>query len=674
MKKKLLLALSLLLCFSVARAQISFFDDFESYNPGDMIAASSPDWTTWSGGVPGEDAPISSEQAYSGTNSLKLQAGNSGGGPADVILPFGGTYYNGTFHFSTYLYIVSNNGAYLNFQALNPPGNSWAIEFYFNQNGSIAISNTEDGLVLTGEYAHNTWFKFEVNIDLTANQWEVLIDDISLGSFSNTNNSVASADFFPYEANTGNSLFYVDDVSYSYEEPMLVALDAAVTSIDAPVAGIAGESVTLSATVKNTGINTLNSVDVTWSNGSDEYTESLTGLSLASLQSMDFTFSAPIPLLSGNNTITVSVSNPNGDDDMNPDNDEASTSLYAYTPAPGKKILAEEATGTWCGWCPRGAVFMDYMAQTYPNHFVGIAVHNNDPMAIVDYDSGITSFPGFQGFPSVIVDRDQLIDPSQLEGTVLPRVEDPPAAILLNKANYDEASGLLTIEIEADFPQAVSGDYRLNVAIVEDGVTGTGSGYAQANFYSGGSAGPMGGYENLPNPVPASQMVYNHVARAILGGFDGPANSLPASINAGEKHSFTFSYTLPSEFAYDQIKIVGMLIAPDGSIDNVTETTIDEAIANNALNTINIRPEEVQLQTWPNPFHDQLNIRLVLTEKEDVSLEVMDAFGRTVAARNYGLLQGNVVLPFRAGHLPKGIYYLKLRIGHQLTTTKAVLE
>ncbi len=671
--KKGILFLACFLSFALAHAQVTFFDDFESYTPGSTISASSSDWTTWSGGVPNEDAPISTDQAYSGNNSLKLQAGSSAGGPADVVLPFQGVYTDGAFYFSTQMYIVGGNGGYFNFQAVEPVGTTWAVEFYFNQDGSLTLSNVADGVLLTGEYVHDTWFLLEVEIDLTSNNWEVFIDGGSIGSFSNTNNSVASADFFPYEANTGNALFYIDDVIFEYEEPMLLDLDVAATGISLPGVGIAGESVELGGSIKNVGINTITSLDVTWSDGTNEYTDNLTGLSLGSLESMNFTHSVPVELAAGNNTITVTVSNPNGSTDMNADNNSTSTSTYAYTPAPGKMILAEEATGTWCGWCPRGAVFMDYMAETYPNHFVGVAVHNGDPMTDPDYDAGETGFPGFSGFPSVIVDRDELIDPSQLEGIVLPRVETPPAALLVNKAEYDEGSGLLTIQLEATFQESVSGDYRLNVAIVEDDVTGTGSGYNQANYYSGGGAGPMGGYENLPDPVPASQMVYNHVARAILGGYDGPSNSLPSSISSGETHSYTFTFTVLPAFDYDQLKIVGMLIAPDGSIDNVTETTIDEAIAN-AVGTVNISPEKVQLEAYPNPFTEQLNIRLALAETQEVSLEVQDAYGRTVATRDYGMMQGNLILPFRPKDLPKGMYYFKLRLGNRVTTVKALLN
>lgn len=68
-------------------------------------------------------------------------------------------------------------------------------------------------------------------------------------------------------------------------------------------------------------------------------------------------------------------------------------------------MLAEEATGTWCTWCPRGAVFMAKMKEDYPDDFIGIAVHNQDPMTLTSYNTGLTNLPGFSGFPSVVVRR-----------------------------------------------------------------------------------------------------------------------------------------------------------------------------------------------------------------------------------------------------------------------------
>jgi hypothetical protein len=48
----------------------------------------------------------------------------------------------------------------------------------------------------------------------------------------------------------------------------------------------------------------------------------------------------------------------------------------------------------------------------------------------------------------------------------------------------------------------------------------------------------------LPNPVPAAQMVYNHVARAIQPSFEGFANSFPTTVNAGDAHVVNFLFIL----------------------------------------------------------------------------------------------------------------------------------
>ena len=61
--------------YAEAVAVEGYFEDFDSYNDGDFIVVVDPDnWTVWPGGTPGGlyDAPVSSAQASSGTNSLWL--------------------------------------------------------------------------------------------------------------------------------------------------------------------------------------------------------------------------------------------------------------------------------------------------------------------------------------------------------------------------------------------------------------------------------------------------------------------------------------------------------------------------------------------------------------------------------------------------------------------------
>ncbi|MCB0703748.1 MAG: Omp28-related outer membrane protein [Saprospiraceae bacterium] len=667
MKRRLLLvAIAIATASWGLLAQTSFSDDFESYTPGDLIAQTSTTWTTWGGGGTADDAPVSSEQAFSGNNSLKLFSETTGGGPADVVLPFGGVHTEGTFTFDMMMYVQSGTGGYFNFQAVEPIGTTWALEVYIDGSGGLVLSNTS-GTYGDGVVPQDEWFNINFNIDLTANSWNCFVNGDLIASFNNPVNSLSMLDLFPVWSG-GTAHTYVDDISFEHNPPMLPDWDAAMSGLNMRSAGLTGQELKIAGTVKNTGVNTINSVDLTWSDGTNSGTETLSGLNLASLESADFVMSDLYSILDGAQVVTVTVSNPNGETDMNDANDSSSKPITGYTPAPYKGVLIEEATGTWCGWCPRGAVFMDSMSNTYPDHFVGVAVHNGDPMTITEYDNGMTSLPGFSGFPSVAVERDLIIDPSQIESYLLPRVTEAPLARLANVVEFNETSGELTITVQAEALSDFSGDNRLNVVIIENGVTGTGSGYNQANYYSGGGAGPMGGYENLPGTIPAAQMTYNEVGRAILGGYQGTAGSLPGTGTTGETYEYTYSYVIPAEVNVNNIEIVSMFIMPNGEVDNALETGIE-----GSTTSVNNAFANHMAEVFPNPFTNELNIRLALSETVEVEMILVNSVGSTVASRNYGQLYGNPVLTFDGADLAPGVYFVHLRAGDKLITKKVQL-
>ena len=125
--------------------------------------------------------------------------------------------------------------------------------------------------------------------------------------------------------------------------------------------------------------------------------------------------------------------------------------------------------------------------------------------------------------------------------------------------------------------QMLSGNYALAGIVVESGITGPPPSYDQSNSYSGGDEGPMGGYEDLPNPVPATRMVYNHVGRHLLGGYNGDAASLPMTLEDGQTYSHTYSYTLPEGFNEEYVYVVGLMINQStGEILNAGGSTILE--------------------------------------------------------------------------------------------------
>ncbi len=229
-----------------------------------------------------------------------------------------------------------------------------------------------------------------------------------------------------------------------------------------------------------------------------------------------------------------------------------------------QRVLIEEGTGTWCSWCPRGFVFGEQMVYEYDAIVIGI--HMNDIMESAPEYADATNM---SGLPAGNVDRVAMrVDPIDWETSVIAQLNNTPPADISVTTTFNAATRNLTMTVTAEFFVALNGDYRLGAVVVEDAVTGTTSGYNQSNAYSGGST-PMGGWENLPDPVPAKQMVYDHVARYLASDYAGDPSSLPATIAAGSQHSHTLSFTLPADYNEEYVHVVGYITqASTGAILN----------------------------------------------------------------------------------------------------------
>lgn len=675
--KKIYLLPVLLLLAATAQSQVSFSDDFESYTAGQTIGVASSTWATWSGNVAGEDAPVTTEQAHGGTKSAKFYTTTANGGPTDVILPFGGAYDLGKFELSTWMYVTTGRGGYFNFQSETTPGTKWALDIYFDKDGKINANS--DGnttpVIVNADYPVGAWFNLKFNIDLTANKWVVLVNDVVVGAFANTANKIASIDFYGYGPAGSLGQYYLDDLSFTYTPHTAKPNDAVMYGLDSRKLGLTGDQFPLKATLRNVGQNAITSFDATVENGASSNTYSFSGQNIDPLATASVDFPQPYTLVDGTQDVKVTFSNINGGVDDDPSNNDGTTVLRGYTPAPGKSVVVEEATGTWCQWCVRGIVFMKKLREYYPNHFIGIGVHNADPMTLTDYDAELRTVAGFAGFPEVLVQRQAWLDPSAMELPFLEAVTVPAPATLINGASYDAANGLLTLSVTANFTQSVVGDYRLNAVILEDEVTGTGSTWAQKNAYAGGASGPMGGFESLPSSVPAAQMVYNDVARGVLGGFLGLENSVPTNVAAGTTVTANFTFQLGVDNDFTKLSIAGLLTDNDGLIANASLATIDKAIANGLVVTA-VKDVLVDntVTIAPNPASGTAYINLSLAKTAETGVRVFNALGQQVAARQYGMLAGEQMLPFVVSNLQDGVYTVQVTAGGQMISRKLVVR
>jgi hypothetical protein len=191
------------------------FEDFESYTVGDYIAVVNPDWwMTWSNN-PGssEDGLIVDDYAFSGSNSVEVD------GVTDLIYKLGDKTA-GEFAVNWMYYIPSGNAGYYNFQHYQAPGVEWAIEVYFNADGTGEF--VVDGATVNFSFDHDTWLDIDHNIDLDNDLAEMYLDGVmihswvwsSLANGGSGANQLGGVNFYAGAQGSDVPLYYVDDVEY----------------------------------------------------------------------------------------------------------------------------------------------------------------------------------------------------------------------------------------------------------------------------------------------------------------------------------------------------------------------------------------------------------------------------------------------------------------------------
>ncbi len=447
-----------------------------------------------------------------------------------------------------------------------------------------------------------------------------------------------------------NDIYYlvIDNIKLK----SLASNDAQLISSNLQRYSLTNTANTLSLNVKNQGVNAITNLTVNWNDGMDHSSVISTSIAPGTSATINHPITVQYSSILEKN-ITVNISAVNNLADGMPSDNASSKKFNTISQNSPKKVLFEEGTGTWCGWCPRGSVAMNYMTTTYPNEFIGVAVHNgsSNPMTVAAYNSGA----GITGFPGMNVDRvvkGASVSQSIMENNLNTRKLLPtPVSITANGLVTDNN---IVINASAIFRTVfANANYRLGVIISEDNVTGTTTGYDQVNYYAGGSNGVMGGYELKPDPVPAAQMVYNHVGRSLLGGYSGQTGSVPTVITDGQQVNYTFNYTVPATSNIANIHAVLVLIdQTNGEIVNASSvvlstlsSTENEFIAN-------------KVSLYPNPSNQKFNIKGLETGIYDI--EIYDMNGKLVQKRNDQNIVNEEVVSISLNNLVQGNYIVNI--------------
>ena len=453
---------------------------------------------------------------------------------------------------------------------------------------------------------------------------------------------------------------------------------------------VTGTGITLNGLITNYGTDNLHSFTAIWNDGAINNSVEISGIDVAQFETYHFSHDVPyIPASPIKYDVELSAVDPNGTDDLYLANNALTIDLHGCSSKPDKRVLAELATGTWCSWCVRGHVYMDSMYILFPQDFVGIAVHNNDPMEVIAYDSSLyayqnfLSYSGGAAYPSIIGEHKYYMDPLDMPYKLTPFMDQTVPAGIQVYGIYNDVTGILHIDLKTSIVSKLNAiDYRFNLVLTEDSVTGTTAGYDQSNAYADGYAGDMAGYELLPDPVPAEDMVFDHVARYLADTWHGAEGSIPADVNDLDTFYRSYDISIDDDWEKDKLNIIGMIydfntgkmvntkevhfrsLAEETPDTSTNDTTIVESILN--MNEI------PSVKLYPNPADAFSSIAISTNNPFDTYLMVTDIAGKIVATKNYGLLSGDQNLIVNTALLEQGIYFISIRfndyvINKQLT-------
>ena len=403
--------------------------------------------------------------------------------------------------------------------------------------------------------------------------------------------------------------------------------------------------VTVTGLFTNTGLDNINTYVLNYSVNGGATVSSPVNYNAGILSQQQYIYTHPVPFnpsTAGTYTVSVWFSDLNG---TSATSDTSSVTVFFYPEVPGitKNVVLEEMTGAGCPWCPGGALALRDLHNALP-YVIPVAIHSGDindlnvsPSDAMQITAGQTVVDACaSGFPTGMVDRlysfdNQTISPSFINDfykgpsqitndiwynlSVLRKFQATPLNVTLSGITYDTTTSSVTVTVNANFVNSLSqGTYNINLYVVEDSVLtpsgNNGNGYNQDNGAYSSAGGQTTNYNELYN-LPAvltdngqtGQYAQNHVLRTMAGGAWGTTGVIPSSPSAGNTYSHTYTFSVPSTWRPDYLKLVGLVQEYSTNVNLRTVLNAAEAnLVNAPRNCPVIAVSASQVGTTPSAF------------------------------------------------------------------------
>jgi hypothetical protein len=220
------------------------------------------------------------------------------------------------------------------------------------------------------------------------------------------------------------------------------------------------------------------------------------------------------------------------------------------------KVLYEDYTGAWCGWCPRLAYKFDLMMEHNPNRFIVQGNHNGDAFT-TSYQSNlertfkVTGFPtGWENRTQKFKDNGNIMNLSDTIGYLnYLKTLDSVGLSITSSLNGNQVSGT----VKVGFGYTFSPKLKLVIELLEDSLV-----LDQSSYYN---TSPVGNpYYGLGSKIKG--FVHRNTLRKCFTNELG--NLIPAtSTTAGSEYSLAYNFDI-SGYKASQCKVVAFVVYETG--------------------------------------------------------------------------------------------------------------
>ncbi len=338
------------------------------------------------------------------------------------------------------------------------------------------------------------------------------------------------------------------------------------------------------------------------------------------------------------------------------------------------KVILEEGTGDWCGWCPSGHDVVSILHDDFGEDFISLQYHGGSTAEPYQIPNGVKLLNklNIQGYPNAAIQRwffpgeaFQMTNRGSWANYVAQVLEETPTSpVTINVLSYkfDKTTRKVDAKLELQRAHAVIDDptasVRLTTIVKESGIIGP-----QVDYVNGNQ-------DEYEHKDIVRQMVPNELGSVVDFGLgtiiDGNI------VEPGSKKTIDVSFTVDDNQVVNStncdIVFIANVVKGTSTLGEILQGTsmpLESAVGSVKKSD---DAKNISVSNYPNPATSITNFIYSLTEPTAVTLAVYDVMGREVANLVSDEMQGKGTYEadLNVAKLAGGSYLYKLTAGGKI--------